>query len=484
MNFEPNKQYQYLDGVAAPRNRRPNHAPRQLPHRLLSRPAPPRPIDLSLAPLKPRRHQRRWPRRLALSFGCLLLIAASGVWWLRGSIIAQNFGASAPALQAQVDPAELKGEGDGRINILLIGVGDGGHQAADLADSIMLVSLDPTTKNVALLSIPRDLYVDIPQYGSAKINAAHAYGEQYDHPGGGPALLKQTLSSTLDVPVHYFIRLDFDGFRRAIDTAGGVTVTLKEPLIDEAYPDEQLSGYGSFSLNAGEHSLDGDTALKYARSRYSTSDFDRSRRQQELLLAFREKVLSAETAANPATIAGLLGDFAGNVKTDLRPDEIVRLAELSAELDEAKVTRAQLDSSEDNFLSFSNIFGASALVPTAGDFSQIQAYVRGLLVDGFIKDEKAGLSLLNGTGQDGLATETAALLRSYGYRVDHIDNASDSGYNQSVIFDYSGDNPYTLRYLEERFGVSAERRQRPAGAAMIDIDIEIVIGSDYEPASR
>lgn len=199
------------------------------------------------------------------------------------------------------------------------------------------------------------------------------------------------------------------------------------------------------------------------------------------MLAFKDKVLSMGTLTNPAKINSLMHTFRGNVKTNLKLEEIVRLVEISKNIDGDQVVRGQLDTSEDSFLSFSNVYGQSVLVPTAGDYSEIQEYVRGIMVDGYIKDESAHISVLNGTTSPGVATSTGQLLRSYGYQVDKVDNASDQNYSQTVIFDYGGDNPYTVRYLEQRFEVVAQRRSRPQHAE--GIDIEIVIGRDYVEAN-
>jgi len=158
----------------------------------------------------------------------------------------------------------------------------------------------------------------------------------------------------------------------------------------------------------------------------------------------------------------------------------MRLRELSQDVTRDDIKRVQLDTSQNNYLSFSNVHGQSVLVPSAGDFSEIQAYVRTLMVDSYIKSEAAKVSVLNGTTQAGLARETADLLRSYGYDVVNVDNASNQKYTQTVIFNHAGDeNPYTLRYLEKRFGAAAKRRQLTEQNSAYDI--EIVLGRDYEP---
>lgn len=387
-------------------------------------------------------------------------------------------GNGAAALNEEVDPNQLKGEGDGRINILLIGVGGEEHVAGDLSDSIMIVSIDPLSKDVAMLSIPRDLYLPIPGFGSAKVNAAHAYGEQYDYDGGGPKLLEETLAQNLGIPIHYFARADFTGFTEAINTVGGVDIEVKEAIYDPAYPGPGLNGYEPFSISAGLHHMDGEIALKFSRSRYTTSDFDRARRQQQLLAAFKDKALSLGTLTNPVKLNSLLSTAGSHVRTDLSVKEITKLIDLARAVTPNQITQAALTSDADNYLGFQNIGGASALVPKNGDWFSLRTYVRNLMLDGYLKREGATVTVLNGTGVPGLGEQTADILRSYGYKVVKVGTADRDDYEQTKIIDYSNNNKrYTLSYLQRRFGVTAERQTPQPG----DSDITIIVGNDYTP---
>lgn len=441
-------------------------------------------LDDTNSPDTSSRKRHRWLtwQKLVLAGSVLLagavIVAGLAYWYVQSSLVVDNVGGGAALLQEDTDPDMLQGEGDGRINTLLMGVDNEGG----LSDTIILASFDPIAKDVVMISIPRDLYVRIDGFGSAKINAAHAYGERYGYEGGGPELLKDTVSRVLDVPVHYYGKANFDGFKQAVDVVGGVTIDVEQTLHDPYYPDEEREGHDPLHIEAGTQHMDGETALRYTRSRKTTSDFDRSRRQQKVLMALRQKVSSRGTLTNPSKVTGLLGTLGENTETNMSVREIMRLVELGKGVDEDDVTRAQLDTSQDNFLTFSNIHGQSALVPTAGDFSQIQKHVRTLLVDSYIKDEGATVSVLNGTTRVGLAKETSELLRSYGYDVANIGNADNQNFRQTVIFDYSGEDPYTLRYLEQRFGVKAQRRQQPGQET--PYDIEIVIGDDYDPSAE
>jgi len=147
----------------------------------------------------------------------------------------------------------------------------------------------PLQGSVGMLSIPRDLWVTIPGYGENRINTAHYLGDKNGYPGGGPALAMKTVQYNLGVPVHFYVRVDFDGFRRIVDTLGGIDIEIPQTINDPKYPDENY-GYDPFYIEAGLQHLDGDTALKYARTRATAgADFARARRQQQVLFAIREK---------------------------------------------------------------------------------------------------------------------------------------------------------------------------------------------------
>lgn len=403
------------------------------------------------------------------------MVLAIKLFLTANKIIVPDEGAA--ALNDEVDPSLLNGEGDGRVNTLLIGVGGEGHVAGDLSDSIMIVSVDPFSKDTTMLSIPRDMYVSIGNFGSAKINAAHAYGEQYDYPGGGPALLTQTLEKTLGVPIHYFVRLDFEGFKQAVDTVGGVDVYVKETIRDYSYPNRTFSGFEPFIINAGQHHLNGEIALKFARSRYTTSDFDRAARQQQIISAFKDKALSVETAINPFRINKLLSSIGNHVLTNLRVDEMLKLINISKEVGVQQIVRAVLDNSPDNYLASSQINGQSALIPRAGNYSEIKRFVRSIMIDGYIKREGAKVRLLNGTTNKGMAEKVARLLKSYGYQLVEVGNAPSSDYASTEIYNHSGgSNRYTLHYLQKRFGANPQQRDFDA---LNPADITIIIGSDY-----
>ncbi|MDP2696127.1 MAG: LCP family protein, partial [bacterium] len=378
----------------------------------------------------------------------------------------------------------LKGEGEGRVNILLLGVGDPAHAGADLTDTMIVISLDPRTNDVAMLSIPRDLYVKISGYGSDRINAAHSLAEMKKR-GTGPDLAKKTVSETLDIPIHYYVRIDFTGLKKAVDTVGGVDINVEKDLYDPYYPcDRNENLQCVFRVKKGLVHMDGAMALKYARSRETTSDFDRARRQQQVLTALRDKALQLSTISNPGKISGLIDIMGSHIKTDLALWEINKLAEISKKVDAAKIINKVLDNSPDNYLRDANINGAYVLLPKTGNFKAIQAFVRSIFVDSYIKQEDAKIQVENGTARSGLASQAADLLKSFNYNVVGIASADRSNYQATVIYDYTnGAKPYTIKYLENRFDAKAIKTDPPKnqdGSSSLPYDIKIIIGANYQ----
>lgn len=317
-----------------------------------------------------------------LFFGIKLFLATT-------KIITRNSTGGAPALAGNVDPTKLKGEGDGRVNILLLGIGGPGHSGAYLSDTMMVVSIDPRTKDVAMISIPRDLYVPISGYGYGKINSANAYGEQTKS-GNGPVLAKQTVQKVLDIPIHYYAQIDFQGFKKAVDAVGGIDINVTQALSDPSYPcDKNESLACGFNLKAGQTHMDGTLALKYARCRKGNcgNDFGRAQRQQEVLVALRQKALSLGTLANPAKIASLIDIVGDSARTDLQLSEMKKLADIAKDIDTSKIVNKVIDEEQTGLLKgVSDPVAGSILIPAAGsgNFGKIQEFVHSVFVDNYL----------------------------------------------------------------------------------------------------
>lgn len=379
-------------------------------------------------------------------------------------------GGSAIALGENVDPSQLKGEGDGRVNILMLGKGGEGHQAPDLTDTILIASINPVQKEAAILSVPRDLYVKTNDQGSMKINAVYANAKNavlnntsYNDPNReqkaeeeGVKAIEQTIEETMGIPVHYHAMVDFEGFKKAIDTVGGVDVNAPS----EVYERMWLGFPYVLDVQPGWQSFDGTRALAYARSRYTSprGDFDRSERQRAILVALKDKILTLGTLGNPLKMSQLLGDFGDHVQTNLTVDEMMRLYEIGQTIDSSKIASVGLADPPNDYVVTDNIGGQSVVVPKAGvyDYKAIQNFIRNKLKDGYLADENATVMVLNGTYTPGLAGRTSEELESYGYNLSPVADAPTKGYQQTVIVDLrNGEKKYTKRYLEQRFGTTA-----------------------------
>jgi len=218
-------------------------------------------------------------------------------------------------------------DGEERFTVLVMGMdrrpGEFGQSIR--TDTMILVSLDPNTKQVGMLSIPRDLFVDIPGYSPNRINSAFGVGE-LEGPGGGPLLAMQTVQYNLGIRVNDYILIDFSAFIDLIDLIGGVDVNVPQAIYDPLYPDMNY-GYDPFSIGAGWNHLDGATALKYARSRHSSDDIDRARRQQQVIYAVRDKVVAYDKIPELALKAPQLwAELDEGIDTGLSLEQILELA--------------------------------------------------------------------------------------------------------------------------------------------------------------
>lgn len=391
-------------------------------------------------------------------------------------IITENLSGSAPALLGKIIPQKLRGEGDGRINILVMGIPGGDYPGAELTDTIMVVSIEPQGRGVTMLSIPRDLWVKIPNHGFQKINEAHAIGEQTKYPGGGPQLAKETIQQLLDLPIHYYIRVDFVGFKKLIDAIGGIDVTVEKDLKDYWYPN-QNGGRETFYLKKGTYHMDGELALKYARSRQSTSDFDRARRQQQILIAAKDKVLKDKTYLDIKKMEEILKIVGDHFKTDLQIWEIKKIAEIGEKIDYNKIFNYVLDNSPSGILISSNKGGAYVLLPKNNDYAKIAAFAHQIFDDIYIKEENARIEILNGTYYSKQATYLADFLKKYGYNIVKTGFVENRNVKKTVILDYTnGEKPYTINYLQKRLNAEVINKKPENN----DIDIQIIIGTDYK----
>jgi len=277
---------------------------------------------------------------------------------------------------------ELAGEKDGQINILLLGMrGNNMPGGGLLADSIMVASVKPKENKVLLLSIPRDLYVDLPdQAQQSKINAVHSLSEDKGE-GKGMEAMKKVVSDVTGLPIHYVARLDFKGFKDLVDTINGVDIYLEKPFSEP----KQFEGESAldFSLPAGKNHIDGQTALFFVRARFASSDFERAKRQQQVLLAIKDKLLSLGTLSDFSKVNNIRKILGEDVRTDMDTTEMKKMFALANEIKDPQVKQKVLDTSEEGLLYSSRAETPEGktyiLLPVGGNYDKIHQEVQNLI---------------------------------------------------------------------------------------------------------
>ena len=407
-------------------------------------------------------------------------------------------GGNAASLQENVNPSLLKGEGDGRVNILLMGKGGDEHEGADLTDTIIMASIDPVNKKAALVSLPRDLWVSVPGYGSRKINSIYALAKQNalsQNPKdkdaaekAGITKLQGVVSQVFDMPVHYYGMVDFIAFKQAVDTVGGVDINITSDLaVSERLWDETTRKNYYLNVTPGQQHFDGQRALFFTRSRHTSArgDFDRAERQRVFISALSQKVLSAGTYTNPVKVSQLLDNFGDRVSTDMSIDDAMRLMSIMKGAG-GNYESIGLSDPGRAFLTTGMISGQSVVLPVAGvgNYKEIQTYVHSHLKDGYILRENANISVLNGTSVAGLASSKADQLKYYGYNVGTVGDAPSS-YQKTTIIDLSGGKkPYTKNYLEKRFGVKVVTKLPDTAIQPGNASFVIILGQNETSTSQ
>lgn len=389
----------------------------------------------------------------------------------------------------------LHGETEGRINILLLGRAGEHYPGKNLTDTVMIMSIAPQTKQVALLSLPRDLYVPIADTNLyTKLNSVYQYGLSNQE---GVSPLTETIERITGSPIHYFVTIDFDGFEKVVDTLGGISVEVPRDLLDTRYPGKNYS-YETFEIKKGWQTLDGATALKYARERHADpeGDFGRAKRQQQVIQAIKNKAFSLGTLFNIVTVDRLLNTLGDSVKTDMSIEEMARFLELSRTLDTKNVTTVVIDAwKKESLLRVSHIqvgsIAAFILVPRVGNWSEITDVSQNIFKRDELEKRKRAIAAeapmltLYAKAADRRAAESiATLLREeLGFaKVTIAPLPALNTHPEESIIVGAGKNtrekPFSLDELLKRFSLK-EAATLPFSPAMpLQSDFTLVIGTD------
>lgn len=415
----------------------------------------------------------------------------------------------------------LEGQSDDRVNILVLGVGGAGHDGPYLSDTSIIVSLKPSTKEVALIAVPRDLAVNVTGHGWRKINSASAFGEAAN-PGQGGEFARQVFSQAFNLSIPYYVRVDFKAFSDLVDALGGVNINVPKAFTDTQYPGANYS-FTTIHFDQGDQFMAGDQALIYARSRHGDSgegsDFARSRRQEQIIMAIKDKALSAGTLLNPARINNMIGAFANHVTTNLDFEQIIYLASFAKDL-KTPAIKLVLDSSPNGLLvNATGEDGAFILSPKSGNFSEIDNAMMNVFanattgsvlavnipsvqpVTDYFKPSgsatSTNLEIQNGTWRAGLAARVGESLSKTGFGILRVGNSLKRPIDQTVIYVLNSKVPGAVSaklsgqlsapvvtvlpdWLQENYDNTSTPENEQGMKHNPNADILIVLGANYK----
>ncbi len=364
------------------------------------------------------------------------------------------------------------------INFLLIG-SDKRPGSTFRTDTMVVVIFWPNQGQVSMISIPRDLWIYIPTVGMQRINTAYQSGEIYGYQGGGPALLRDTIAYNLGIRIDHMAMVEFDGFRSIIDTLGGIDVPVACPytdwhLIDPSYDPNNANNWSLYTVPSGLDHMDGDLALWYARSRMKSNDFDRGRRQQEVLRAILSKALTTDALSR---IPDLYAAFIGTITTDLNLADMVKLAFYAPRLPAASIRSYYIRPPYvSNWITPG---GAQVLLPNEAALTQLLAQATSLSTT-TTQRESIKVDVQNGTNNSGWDTLAASRLNYAGYTA-HTSAADRQDYGSSVLIDYtSAQDPAAQGALLDGLGLySATVTSSPDPNS--SVQYRLIVGYDYKP---
>lgn len=332
---------------------------------------------------------------------------------------------------------------DGRMNVMLFGIGGAGHDGSELTDTVIFTSIDLKEERVGMLSIPRDTAYPLGGGRFQKINAVNAYAEQ-EHPGQGASVAAKDIGKLLGSRVDHVLKIDFKGFITFVNALDGIDVNVERSFVDVHYPtwDEKVQ---TVSFKKGPEHMTGERALMFVRSRKGSngenSDFARDRRQQLVLKVVRDKLFSLGVLTSPEKIANLWSAVSSHIQTDLTVWDMVKLAPLALHLSQDRITSHVLTDEPTGELMASGGDAGYLLFPKKPDWSEIRELAQNpfqTVEERTNRDrptQPIHVEIKNGTAHTGFASQVSLILKKNGYIVDATGNAVERGYERTVIFD-------------------------------------------------
>lgn len=386
--------------------------------------------------------------------------------------------------------SELKTDGYGHTNFLILGIGGGSHDGPDLTDTMIVTSLNPENGYVSMLSIPRDLYMKDGSLYDSRVNEIYYKAKKrFKSQAKGVEYTKEKIEELTGIPIHYWVKVDFQGFKSLIDTLGGIDIYVTENLNDPFYPKDGTVLFEPFKITKGEHHMDGEMALKYSRSRKTTSDFDRARRQQQVIYAIKEKALSTNTLMDVDKIENIFSVLKDNIETNITVKEILTLGAVASKLTQDKISHSLIhdDPGLCGGLLYPEKRDNMFTLAMAGGISYIHRYTDLIFNYPLAIEEKPKIEILNGTPREGAAAETKQVLRRYCFDIVKFGNAKSKDIARTTYYyrqkiDEKGDKidsrPKALDFLKKIIP-GVESTEIPANYINSTADIIIELGSDY-----
>jgi polyisoprenyl-teichoic acid--peptidoglycan teichoic acid transferase len=458
---------------------------------------------------KPKKIKKKWSRkRKVLTSLLVIFLIGGGVSAYFGARILGNVdkvfhGNVFSDASALFSSTTLKGESQGRVNILLAGDSsdDPGHQGAQLTDSILLLSIDTKSHTAFLLSIPRDLWVYVPGLSSyQKINAANDVtsfsGAGY--PSGGMGELEQIVQTKLGIPIDYYGLMDYSAFSDAVNAVGGVTINIQSPDPRGLYdPNTDIR------LPNGPVTLDGKEALNLARARgdgygsygFPDSDFDRTEHQRQIFIAVAQKAKTIGVLANPIKVTDLFNAFGNNFQTDLSLKDVLRLLQITKGINLSNIQSYTFSStlssppvSDPILTTYTDpSSGQEALIPTQGigNYGQMEQYYQALTSNNPVAKEQPDVVVLNGSQVDGLAAKEKTALESKGYYVSATADASTEYPGTEIVNESNGAMPNSLKLLQQLYPgttVTSDTANTEAEEAQgYNASFVVILGENWDP---
>lgn len=437
----------------------------------------------------------------------VVIIILAGVIGVAGFLAYKAFNAGGKVLQgnlfdAIVQNEPLKEDENGRSNFLVFGTAEddegGTHGGANLTDSIMVISIDQDKKDAYMLSLPRDLWVkyEMPDGEACTVGYQGKLNAQYfcasndgENEQAGAEALSDQVSTITGLDVQYYVHLNFTAVVEAVDAVGGVDVTIQSDdprgILDRNF--DWKCGYKCYYVNyknGQQVHLDGEHALALARARNAAGgyglpngNFDREKNQQLIIKALREKAVSAGTLTNLGAVTGLIDALGNNLRTNIEAKELRTMMDLGTKIPTDSIISLSLNEEGNMLVTTGNYNGQSIVRPVAGimDYSDIAAYVeREILSEPYMKEE-ANITVLNGSGETGIAQMAADYLTDKSFVIGTVDTAPEGSYGKVAIYQINKEKSATAKKLAEIYGVSVKTTTPPVSVTG-ETDFVVIIG--------